>query len=166
MTMFRPLNHRGVGWHPRHRRRSRVILGSVTAMLTLATLFVPIPLQGATQQPRDVVVIARRFAFEPGIVQVNHGDKVVIRLESVDVVHGLYIDGYALSTQAEPGRPGQLTFTADRAGAFRMRCSVACGPLHPFMIGKLEVGPNLLWARAVFATVITALGALATFWRP
>jgi heme/copper-type cytochrome/quinol oxidase subunit 2 len=146
--------------------RQRVILGSVTIALVLLALFVPIPLAGAAPQVRELTITARSFAFAPGIVRVNRGDRVVIKLESVDVVHGLYVDGYGLSTEAEPGRPGELAFTANRAGAFRMRCSVTCGALHPFMIGKLEVGPNLLWLRAAVATAITALGTVAIFWRP
>jgi heme/copper-type cytochrome/quinol oxidase subunit 2 len=77
----------------------------------------------------------------------------------------LYVDGYGVATQAEPGRPGQLTFVADHDGAFRFRCNVACGNLHPFMIGKLVVGPNLTWLRAIAATLITAVGALAVFWK-
>ena len=81
------------------------------------------------------------------------------------MVHGLYVDGYGVSTQAEPGRPGELRFVADRSGAFRIRCAVPCGNLHPFMIGKLVVGPNLTWLRAIAATLITAVGALAFFWR-
>ena len=150
-----------------HRRaRQRWFLGGATVVLVLLALFLPVPLAGAAPQERELTITARSFAFEPGTVRVNRGDRVVIRLESVDVVHGLYVDGYGLSTQAEPGRPGELAFTADRAGAFRMRCSVTCGSLHPFMIGKLEVGPNLLWIRAAVATAITALGTLATFWRP
>ena len=103
---------------------------------------------------------ARSFAFEPGTVRVNRGDTVIIRLESSDVVHGLFVDGYEVSATAEPGRPGELRFVADRPGAFRMRCSVSCGNLHPFMIGKLVVGPNLSLLRAGLATLITAVGVV------
>lgn len=138
----------------------------MTAALVLVAFLIPIPLAGVAPQDRELTITARSFAFTPGTVRVHRGDRVMIRLESVDVVHGLYVDGYGISTQAELGRPGQLAFIADRAGAFRMRCSVTCGSLHPFMIGKLEVGPNLLWFRAIVATTITALGALVTFWRP
>ncbi|MCC7355665.1 MAG: hypothetical protein IT330_18140 [Anaerolineae bacterium] len=163
--MVESVNRLRAGWY-------RLVLGGVTAALVLLALFVPIPsagdaipLAGAAPQDRELAITARSFAFEPGIVRVNRGDRVVIKLESADVVHGLYVDGYGVSVEAEPGRPGRLAFTADRAGTFRMRCSVTCGSLHPFMIGKLEIGPNLLWARVAIATVITAFGTLATFWR-
>jgi DNA-binding transcriptional LysR family regulator len=77
------------------------------------------------------------------------GDKVTIELVSTDVVHGLYVDGYDISVTADPGQPASLTFTADRPGTFRLRCSVTCGALHPFMVGKLQVGSNLLFWRGI-----------------
>ena len=133
--------------------------------LVLLTLLAPLPVIGAAPQERHITISARSFAFEPGTVRVNRGDTLIVNLESTDVVHGLYVDGYGLATQAEPGRPGQLTFVADRSGAFRFRCNVACGNLHPFMIGKLVVGPNLTWLRAVAASIVATMGALAIFWR-
>jgi heme/copper-type cytochrome/quinol oxidase subunit 2 len=73
--------------------------------------------------------------------------------------------GIEIKTQAEPGRPGQISFVADRDGAFHYRCAVPCGNLHPFMIGKLVVGPNLTWLRAVAASLLATAGALVVFWR-
>lgn len=133
------------------------------AALVALTLFAPLPAWGAAPEERRITVNARSFAFEPGTVRVNRGDTVIIRLESSDVVHGLFVDGYEVSALAEPGRPGELRFTADRAGAFRMRCSISCGNMHPFMIGKLVVGPNLTWLRAALATLVTAVGMLIVF---
>ena len=142
------------------------LVAGVTLALVALALLAPLPAaMGAAPQERHVTISARSFAFEPGTVRVNRGDTVIVNLESTDVVHGLYVDGYGVATQAEPGRPGQLTFVADRGGAFRFRCNVACGNLHPFMIGKLVVGPNLTWLRAIAATLITAVGALAVFWK-
>jgi heme/copper-type cytochrome/quinol oxidase subunit 2 len=133
--------------------------------LVALALLAPIPVQGAVPQERHLTISARRFAFEPGTVHVNRGDQVIITLEATDVVHGLYVDGYGVSAVAEPGRPAQLSFVADRTGAFRLRCSISCGNLHPFMIGKLVVEPNLRFWRAAAAATIAAVGALAAFWR-
>lgn len=145
-------------------RNTQWLAGGITLALVLLALLAPIPVTGAAPQERHIMISARSFAFEPGTVRVNRGDTVIVNLESTDVVHGLYLDGYGVSTQAEPGQPGQLTFVADRDGAFRFRCNVACGNLHPFMIGKLVVGPNLTWLRAIAATLITAVGAMTAFW--
>lgn len=152
--------------NPQHALRNTPWLaGGITITLVLLALLAPLPVMGAAPQERHITIAARSFAFEPGTVRVNRSDTVIVDLESTDVVHGLYVDGYGLATQAEPGRPGQLTFVADRSGAFRFRCNVACGNLHPFMIGKLVVGPNLTWLRAIAATLVTAVGALVTFWK-
>ena len=146
-------------------RRVQWLLAGITLGLVVLALLAPLPVAGAPPQERHITISAHTFAFEPGTVRVNRGDTVVISLESTDVVHGLYLDGYSISTQAEPGRPGDLRFVADRSGAFRFRCSVACGNLHPFMIGKLVVGPNQTWLRAMAATLITAAGAMVVFWK-
>ena len=139
--------------------------GGITLTLVLVALLAPLPVTGAAPQERHLTVTARSFAFEPGTVRVNRGDTVIIDLESTDVVHGLYLDGYEISTQAEPGQPGELRFVADRDSAFHFRCAVPCGNLHPFMIGKLVVEPNLTWLRAVAASLLATAGALVVFWR-
>jgi cytochrome c oxidase subunit 2 len=141
------------------------LAGGLTLALVLLALLAPLPTRAGAPQVRNIHVTASQWDFEPGTVQVNRGDTVTIDLESVDVVHGLFVDGYEIRTVAEPGRPGTLTFVADRDGAYHFRCSVPCGNLHPFMIGKLVVGPNLTWLRAVAASVVAMLGSLAIFWR-
>ncbi|MCI0520856.1 MAG: hypothetical protein L0Z70_11465, partial [Chloroflexi bacterium] len=74
-----------------------------------------------------------------------------------DVVHGVYIDGYQVSLSADPGQPQRVSFTADQAGSFRLRCSVTCGPLHPFMSGKLVVaGGWQPWRLGTLAALIAA----------
>jgi len=84
---------------------------------------------------------------------------VTIELVSTDVVHGLEIDGYGVGMTADPGQPASLTFVADRSGSFRMRCSVTCGGMHPFMIGKLQVGQNVwLWRGAGLAILAGITG--------
>ncbi len=76
------------------------------------------------------------------------------------MVHGLEIDGYGVGMTADPGQPATMTFVADRSGSFRMRCSVTCGGMHPFMIGKLQVGQNQwLWRGAGLAMLAVVAGA-------
>jgi heme/copper-type cytochrome/quinol oxidase subunit 2 len=116
------------------------------AAMAIAILLVPIPIWSPSPQDHVVRIEAKSYEFHPGIIRVNPGDRVNIELVSTDVVHGIYIDGYGLELEADPGKTASLTFQADRPGTYRFRCSVTCGPLHPFMIGKIQVGPNpLLW---------------------
>jgi heme/copper-type cytochrome/quinol oxidase subunit 2 len=124
-------------------------------LLAMAIVVVPDPIALAAPAEQHFRIEASSFQYTPEAIHVNPGDHVTIDLVSTDVVHGLYIDGYDLNVTADPGQTATLSFVADHAGTFRMRCSVTCGALHPFMIGKLNVGSNdLLW-RAI------GLGALA-----
>lgn len=126
--------------------------------LTVAILIIPAP-AGPAPRDRTVRVEASSYAFDPARVEVNRGDRVTLELAAQDVVHGLYLDGYDVQLRAEPGQTARLTFTADRPGTFRMRCSVTCGPLHPFMIGKLSVGANLpMWRGAALAALAAVFG--------
>jgi heme/copper-type cytochrome/quinol oxidase subunit 2 len=128
----------------------------ISAFLIIIFPF-PVHAQGSTEQIFKVQ--ASRFNYTPSILRVNPGDRVTIELTSQDVVHGLAVDGYGLEVQADPGQTARLTFTADQAGTFRLRCSVTCGPMHPFMIGKLQVGNNqLLWRSAGLAVLVTLAG--------
>ena len=110
---------------------------------------------------RAFTIEASSTAFRPAVLALQPGDSVAIELVATDVVHGLFIEGYDLSVTAEPGRPGRLAFVADRPGSFRLRCSVTCGPLHPFVVGRLEVGPNWLLWRGV---TLALLGTLIVPW--
>ncbi len=134
-------------------------------LLALVAAALPLPAAAGGDSEHIIRITARSFAFEPEIVHVNRGDRVVIELESIDATHGIYLDGYDLSIKAEPGHPARLAFTADKSGSFRFRCSVACGNLHPFMIGQLKVGPNLRFGRALAALAGVTVGAVWFFGR-
>ena len=114
----------------------------------LFVILVPLPASAARPTQRTFHIDASRFQYAPAILKVNPGDKVTIELVSMDVVHGLAMDGYDLQTTADPGQTSRITFVADREGVFRFYCTVTCGNMHPFMTGKLEVGQNLLLWRA------------------
>ena len=147
-------------------KRERIVKRIVVSWLILGiaallVAFAPLNFQPATLNVERVFhVEAGDFAYSPAILTVNPGDKVTIELASTDVVHGLYVDGYGVSVTADPGQPATLSFIADRPGTFRLRCSVTCGALHPFMIGKLQVGSNLLLWRGIGLAFISLAGIL------
>jgi len=126
---------------------------------TLLVAFAPVSFKPSTTNiERYFHIEAGNFAYSPAVLHVNPGDKVTIELASADVVHGLYVDGYDLNVTADPGQPATLTFTADHPGTFRLRCSVTCGALHPFMTGKLQVGSNLLLWRGIGLAFVSLFG--------
>jgi heme/copper-type cytochrome/quinol oxidase subunit 2 len=119
------------------------------AGLALLVLFIPFPSVATTPTDRTFHIEASRFQYNPAVLSVNPGDRVTIELTATDVVHGLSIDGYNLATTVDPGQTARLSFVADRQGTFRFRCTVTCGNMHPFMIGKLKVGQNRLFIRGL-----------------
>jgi heme/copper-type cytochrome/quinol oxidase subunit 2 len=138
-----------------------VVSWLILGVAALLVAFAPLNFRPETLTVERVFhVKADDFAYSPAILAVNPGDKVTIELTSTDVVHGLYVDGYGVNVTADPGQPATLSFIADRSGTFRLRCSVTCGSLHPFMIGKLQVGSNLLLWRGIGLAFISLAGIL------
>jgi len=130
----------------------------ILGIAALLVAFAPIHYSAPIPVERFFHIEAGDFSYSPAVLQVNLGDKVTIELASTDVVHGLYVDDYDLNLTADPGRPATLSFVADRPGTFRLRCSVTCGALHPFMTGKLQVGSNLLFWRGIGLAFVALLG--------
>lgn len=138
---------------------NKTIALAIWVALALVMAFVPLP-AGAAPTERHVRLEARSFEYSPNVIRVNRGDRVVLTLEAVDVVHGFYLDGHDVQVEAEPGLPAQVSFVAGQPGKFRFRCSVSCGALHPFMIGELIVEPNFPFWRALGLALVATLGAL------
>lgn len=123
-------------------------------------LVAPPPARAHSAMDRSFRVEAGDFAYRPADLTVHPGDTVQIDLVATDVVHGLWIDGYELEVVADPGQTAALTFVADRVGTFRIRCSVTCGPLHPFMVGRLIVGVDDGPFRAAGLAVLAAAAGM------
>jgi plastocyanin len=140
-------------------KRARLLSLFPFAGLALAVLLLPAPF-AATPVTHQLTMTADQFAFDPPVLRVNRGDRLLLTLQATDVVHGFYLDGYAIETRVEPGISQQVEFVADQVGKFRYRCSVSCGTLHPFMIGELIVGPNLIFMRAVGLTLVVLAATL------
>jgi cytochrome c oxidase subunit 2 len=132
----------------------------VTAVLLAATTVVTLPgnslADDAEPVDKEFTIWGRQFEFVPAVIEVQQGDLVRINFKTADVVHGFYIDGYDVNLKVHWGDTESIEFVADKAGTFKFRCSVACGPFHPFMAGKLVVrqSPDVIpWA--IIAGTIT-----------
>jgi heme/copper-type cytochrome/quinol oxidase subunit 2 len=146
--------------------KNQVFIGLLLGLAGVLIAFAPLPVRAVAPAQRTFQVEASQFAYLPAVLHVNPGDTVTIELVSTDVVHGLYLDGYGVSITADPGQTARLTFTADRPGSYRFRCNVTCGALHPFMIGKIQVGPDITLLRGIALTVLAAIAGIFFFPRP
>lgn len=130
----------------------------------IVVLLLPVGTAAVPAQ-QHINLTASQYEFAPGRVEVNQGDTVTLTLRAEDVTHGLYVDGYGLETRVVPGVSEQITFTAEHAGKFKLRCSVTCGALHPFMIGELVVRPNQPFWKAGLITLLSLAAMLLFLWR-
>lgn len=128
---------------------------------------------------REITIKARQYAYEPNIIRVNRGDTLRIKLVSLDVMHGFFVEGYDIDARISankikfeirhPSRNEEwteveeLVLITDRTGKFRYRCSHTCGTMHPFMLGELVVEPNTPYHASVGAMIGIFLGMLGSF---
>lgn len=148
-------------------KKRRISLIVFMALLTfpLVLAFLAGPVKAVTGSTKEIIVTARQWAYDPPVIEVDQGDEVIIRLKSSDIAHGIYIEGYDIKADLilEEGKPNEvvLRFVADKPGSFIFRCSVNCGPFHPFMTGVLKVNPNYTFQGASILAVLTSILTMA-----
>ena len=77
---------------------------------------------------RDVLINGKP-GFSVETVTVTKGDKVDLRIDNnLPAPHGFSIDAYGIHRVVQPRRPQELTFTASKAGTFRIYCQLQ--PAH------------------------------------
>jgi cytochrome c oxidase subunit II len=89
----------------------------------------------------DMRVLRDQWTFEPGILRVDPGDKVVLNIFNEDSYdHGFAIDVFGVNRRLFPQRETVVEFVASLRGQFSFYCSVPCGDGHYDQIGKIFVG--------------------------
>lgn len=89
--------------------------------------------------PRRIVIIAKRFSYDPGEITLKKGEPVVLVLKSADVGHGLRFRDLNVNIKIKAGGTEEVQFTPDKTGDFIGHCSVFCGSGHGSMTLKLHV---------------------------
>ena len=88
---------------------------------------------------REIKVEAFKYGFKPDPIVVKKGENIRLLVTSNDVRHGFYCPEYNINKPVEPKKVTTIEFKADKAGKFRIRCSIFCGPGHSSMHGELDV---------------------------
>ena len=90
--------------------------------------------------PREIEVVASRFAFEPSRIEVTQGERVRLLVRSADGVHGIEIKRFRINRPVpRGGKPVTIEFTAAAPGSYDILCSEYCGDGHEAMTGMLVV---------------------------
>jgi cytochrome c oxidase subunit 2 len=121
---------------------------TLSAFVAVALLISLSPRSGLGQdipadQPKTFDVVARRFAFEPAVIEVAQGDRVRLLVRSADGPHGVEIKRLKVKKAVPRAKPGDepitIEFVASEAGTFPILCSEYCGKGHEEMTGTLVV---------------------------
>ena len=103
-----------------------------------------------------VEISAKKYEFVPNEVRVKRGERVQLKVHSVDVTHGVKLEVYPEGSKdkstsglkfAEPDQNGKvqknvdqvLEFVPAQSGTYEIKCAKLCGIGHGRMKAKLIV---------------------------
>jgi cytochrome c oxidase subunit 2 len=118
------------------RRERRLFIAGGAALVACAATGAAV---WAQKSPRVIPVVARKFVFLPGRIELRKGEPVTLEFTSPDVVMGFNAPDFKIRTDIIPGQTARLTFTPDKTGTFVFLCDVFCGEGHEGMNGELVV---------------------------
>jgi cytochrome c oxidase subunit II len=124
--------------------------GSVIDNATTDPLYIPVIVDTAVQPPppqvtRTFEIDARQFQFDirpGGALQAQVGDRVILRLRSLDVTHGFSLPPF-VPDMALGANVVEVSFDATHAGSFFYFCTFpTCGAGHNEMTGTMTITPK------------------------
>ena len=93
------------------------------------------------QEPRTIDVVANNFKFDPELIELVEGERVVLRARSTDGRgHGIAIK--EMNVKAALPKNGEVVpieIAAGKPGTYSISCSVYCGSGHSRMRARLVV---------------------------
>jgi cytochrome c oxidase subunit 2 len=87
----------------------------------------------------EIKMTAKKYEFDPHVIQVKKGDHVKLVITAVDHDHGFKLEAFKIDQKLKKGEATTVEFTADQAGTFPFACSHFCGRGHREMKGELIV---------------------------
>lgn len=126
-----------------------IIIWEVVALiaLILAVSHLSLPLLDGLlmrKEPREIVIrinVQEAGGFEPDEITVKKGEKVRLKLISMDMPHSFV--AHKLNIKSEliipGGDPVVIEFTPKEASVIEFQCGVTCSPKHLSLTGKLIV---------------------------
>ena len=93
------------------------------------------------QAPRTIDVVASGFTFEPEVIEVVEGERVILRARSGDGKgHGIAIKEMKVKAALpKTGEVVPIEVTGGKPGTYTIACSVYCGRGHSRMKARLVV---------------------------
>jgi len=89
----------------------------------------------------DAYILAQAWRFTPAEIKLKVGDTVTFYFTSIDVQHGVKINGTNINLMILPGQVSRLTHTFSAAGEHLVACHEYCGVGHHTMFARIIVEP-------------------------
>jgi len=103
----------------------------------------------ANKEVRVSMTAVRSF-FTPNYFTVPEGWRVKMTVTNVeqtlDITHGLAVEGHDVSLSLDPGQVREIEFVAERPGVYWYYCIWFCSELHLEMRGRMIVVPQGEWS--------------------
>jgi cytochrome c oxidase subunit 2 len=81
-------------------------------------------------------------AVATGDIHIPAGRRLLVRIESTDVIHDFWAPELARKMDAVPGRPSYIWLQADAPGTYTGACSEFCGAQHAWMRFRVIAEPE------------------------
>src|SRR5271156_955523 len=98
-----------------------------------------ISLTRASDNPKVIEITAKKFEFTPNVITLKKGEPVILRVTSIDRVHGFMSKPLKFDTDIVVGKSTDVAVTPDTAGDFTVICDHYCGIGHGGMNMKITV---------------------------
>lgn len=108
------------------------------------------PMRKAPDDSFNIKVVARMwnftFEYENGkktdTLFVPQNKAIKLNLNSLDVIHSLFIPSFRIKEDVVPGREKMVWFIPQREGLYDLFCTEYCGLNHSYMLNTVKVMPE------------------------
>jgi cytochrome c oxidase subunit II len=112
------------------------------------------------QGPQTIEMTAKKYNFDPSLLRMKEGTKLILKITATDRTHGFGIStvaegapkgepGLVLSSPPEKdcyrlakGQQVTVEIEAKAPGTYKFKCCIRCGMGHGRMKGELIVDPS------------------------
>lgn len=120
----------------RDRLSRRGWLGRLAAAFVAPALSQP---DADTPGRRAFALVARKYQFDPEVIDVRRNDIVRLTITSADIAHSFTVDAYRIQKRIPAGAATTFEFRADEVGRFPFYCSMRLDAGCAEMRGELIV---------------------------
>jgi cytochrome c oxidase subunit II len=114
----------------------RRVLATGVALIAGAAMGAGALAQGSE---RVIKVVARKWVFLPGDIELKKGEPVTLEFTAPEVVMGFNAPDFKVRADIIPGQVTKVRFTPDKTGTFTFLCDIFCGDGHEGMSGRFIV---------------------------